>query len=98
MVVDEIDRAITQRLQVLELLDHVLGAARAPLAFVEDRDIAENAGPRTAARSLHGGEALHGQHRRARRGASTRRNRGAGSLGRGTAIDQDARSSARFGL
>ena len=50
--------------QVLELCDYVLGAARAPLALVEDRDVAERARPRAAARGLHRREALHRQHRR----------------------------------
>ena len=46
-----------------ELVHHVLRSAGAPLAFVEDRDVAEHARPRTAARGLHRREPLHRQDR-----------------------------------
>src|SRR5688500_9995315 len=46
---------------MLELIDDVLRAARAPLAFVKNRNIAEDARPWTAARGLHRREALHRQ-------------------------------------
>src|SRR4029077_15957658 len=53
VIVDEVARAVAVLPQVLELCDYVLGAARAPLALVEDRDVAERARPRAAARGLH---------------------------------------------
>ena len=58
VVVHEVDGAVAVLLQLLELGEDVLGTARAPLALVEDRDVAEDAGPRAAARGLHGREAL----------------------------------------
>src|SRR5208282_5683803 len=64
MIVDEVDRSIAVRLQVFELGHHVFRATRTPLALIEDRDVAENARPWTAARSLHRGEALHREHGR----------------------------------
>ena len=42
----------------------MLGAPRAPLAFVEDRNVAEHAGPRAASGGLHRREPLHRKHRR----------------------------------
>ena len=42
----------------------MLGTPRAPLAFVEDRNVAEHAGPGAASRGLHGREPLHREHRR----------------------------------
>ena len=64
VVVHEIDRTIALLLQMLELRDHVSGASRPPLPFIEDRYVAENAWPRTAARRLHRRKPLHRQHRR----------------------------------
>ena len=64
VVVDEVDRAVAVLLELLELVDDVRRAARAPLALVEDRDVAEHARPRAAARGLHGREALEREHRR----------------------------------
>jgi hypothetical protein len=58
VIVHEVDGSVALRLQPLELRHHVLRAARAPLALVEDRDVAEDAGPGAAARGLHGREAL----------------------------------------
>ena len=49
MVVHKVNRTVPQFLEMLELLHDVLRAPRAPLAFVEDGNVAENAGPGTAA-------------------------------------------------
>ena len=57
MIVDEIDRAVAQLFEMLELGDDVLRAAGAPLPFIEDRNVAKHAGPGAAPRGLHGGEA-----------------------------------------
>ena len=64
VVVHEVDRAVAVLPQMLELRDDVRGAPRAPLALVEDRDVAEHAGPGTAARRLHRREAIQREHRR----------------------------------
>ena len=64
MVVDEVDRAVAILPQLLELGEDMGGGSRPPLAFVEDRDVAEHTGPRTAARRLHRGEAIQRQHGR----------------------------------
>ena len=64
VVVHEVDGAVAVLLELLELRHHVLRAPRAPLALVEDRDVAEDAGPGAAARGLHGGEALEREHGR----------------------------------
>ena len=61
VVVDEVDRAVAVLLQLLELGEHVRRGPGAPLAFVEDRDVAEHARPRTAARGLHRREAIERQ-------------------------------------
>ena len=49
MVVDKIDGSIAVLFEILQFGDHMLGAARAPFAFVEDRDVAEHTGPGAAA-------------------------------------------------
>src|SRR5207237_900938 len=64
MIIDEIDGAVAELLEIRELAHHVLRTARAPLAFIEDRNVAENARPRAAARRLHGRKALHREYRR----------------------------------
>ena len=64
VVVDEVDRAVAILPQLLELRNDVGGGPRPPLALVEDRDVAEHAGPGTAARRLHRGEAIQRQHGR----------------------------------
>ena len=64
VIVDEVDPAVAAFLQMLHLGGDVLRAAAAPLTLVEHRDIAEDAWPGAAAGSLHGGIALHRQHRR----------------------------------
>src|SRR6185436_5724396 len=47
---------------MIELRDHMSRASRPPLSFVEDRDVAEDAWPRTATRGLHRREPLHRQY------------------------------------
>jgi hypothetical protein len=64
VVVHEVDGAVAVLLELLELRHHVLRAPRAPLALVEDGDVAEDAGPGTAPRGLHGREAVQGEHGR----------------------------------
>ena len=64
MVIHEVDRAVAILPQLLELRYDVGGSPRPPLALVEDRDVAEHAGPGTAARRLHRGEAIQRQHGR----------------------------------
>ncbi len=64
MVVDEIHGAVAVLLEVLELGNHMRRAPRPPLAFVENRNVAEHAGPGAPARGLHRREPLHRQHRR----------------------------------
>ena len=61
MVVNEGDGTIPEVLEILEFLHHVLRTAGTPLPLVEDRNIAEDAGPGASARGLHGREPLHGQ-------------------------------------
>jgi hypothetical protein len=51
-------------LELLELGDDVLGAARAQLALAKDGDVAEHTLRWAAAGGLHAGEALAGQNRR----------------------------------
>src|SRR5262249_7389185 len=62
MVIDKINRAVPEMLEVLELLHDVLRSAGAPFAFVEDWNVAKDARPRTAARGLHGRESLQREH------------------------------------
>jgi hypothetical protein len=64
VVVHEVDGAVAVLLELLELRHHVLRAPRAPLPLVEDRDVAEDAGPGAAPRRLHGGEAVQREHGR----------------------------------
>ncbi len=64
VVIHEVDRAVTFLPQLLELGNDVGRSPRPPLALVEDRDVAEHARPRTAARRLHRGEAIQRQHGR----------------------------------
>src|SRR5207237_4066224 len=59
MIVDKIDGPVTAFFKVPEFAYHVLGAPRAPLAFIEDRNVAEHAGPRAASGGLHRREPLH---------------------------------------
>ena len=61
VVVDEVDRAVAVLPQLLELRDDVGRRPRPPLALVEDRDVAEDARPRAAARGLHRREAVERQ-------------------------------------
>src|SRR4029077_20580464 len=63
MVVDKIDGPVAAFFEILEFVHHVLGTSRAPLAFIEDRDVAKYAGPRTASGGLHRREPLHREHR-----------------------------------
>ena len=64
VVVHEVDRAVAILPQLLELRNDVGGGPRRRLALVEDRDVAEHAGPGTAARRLHRREAIQRQHGR----------------------------------
>src|SRR6185503_5612957 len=63
MIFDKIDRPIAAFFEVLEFAHHMLGTPRTPLAFVEDRNVAEHAGPWAASRGLHGREPLHREYR-----------------------------------
>ena len=49
---------------VTELRDYMLRTTGSPLPLVEDRDVAEDAGPGTSPRRLHRCEPSHGEHYR----------------------------------
>ena len=64
VIVDEIDAAVPFGLQPLELLDDVLGTPAAPLALVEDGNVAEDTGPGAAPRGLHRRVTVQREHGR----------------------------------
>src|SRR3970040_102834 len=64
VIIDEVDRTVPELLEIFELVDDVLWTPGPPLAFVEDRNVTEHAGPRTPTRRLHGREPFQRQHGR----------------------------------
>ncbi|MCG3775031.1 MAG: hypothetical protein JW395_1859 [Nitrospira sp.] len=64
MVVHKIDGPVTAFFEVLEFLHYMLSAPRAPLALVENWNVAKHARPGATARGLHRREPLHRKHRR----------------------------------
>src|SRR6185436_17730397 len=62
MIVDKIDGPVAAFFEVLEYVHHMLGSTRAPLAFVENRNVAEYARPRTASGCLHRRKPVHREY------------------------------------